>query len=150
MLVPEGFSVRVVSDLTTLHRSLVIGAEGKVVAPKGRSAINTSFVRVEFQLGGVKLDLDVRRVNLEVIDPRWIDLLSREIKDREEALRNNVKTATVYTTPRGGFVELVVEYNNGRADDCWKVKSEARGVLADLERRGLLEEAKATSRGKKP
>lgn len=156
--VPKGFRVKLIRDYTRYHRELRVGLEGVAVVPVGRAALSKNqFVSVKFVLDKQvekskgkmttyeeNITIDVLRCDVEVVDERWTEWQGREAKERENALANHVSKATVYTTQRGGFVELVVEYDNGRPNDAWKRKSECKDILADLEKRGLLEEAKRT------
>jgi len=143
--VPEGFRVKLARDYTRYHRDLRVGLEGRTAVPAGRAAMGKNqFLRVIFFAGmknDVKIAVDVLRCDVEVVDERWTEWQGREAKAKTEALKKHVTKATLYTTPRGGFVELVVEYGNGRLNDAWKKKTECKDILADLEKRGLVEEA---------
>jgi len=153
--VPVGFRVKLIRDYTRYHRDLKVGIEGSAVVPVGRAALSKNqFVSIKFVLDKQvekskgktttyeeNIEIEVLRCDVEVVDERWQEWQGRESKEREDALAAHVSKATVYTTRRGGFVELVVQYNNGRLNDTWKKKTECKQIVADLEKRGLLEEA---------
>jgi hypothetical protein len=153
--VPEGFRVKLIRDYTRYHRDLKVGIEGSAVVPVGRAALSKNqFVSIKFVLDKQvekskgktttyeeNIEVEVLRCDVEVIDERWRKWQGRESKEREDALASHVSKATIYTTRRGGFVELVVQYSNGRLNDTWKKKHECKQIVADLEKRGLLEEA---------
>ena len=135
--IPRDFEVRLVRGLERYHASLRPGALGKTLPPHGRSALfRDRYLRVVFP----EVEIDVLLNDLEVTDPRWKALAVEEASERAIALAGHVKRATVYTGPKGGFRELVVEYDHGRPNDRWSRVGEAKPVLADLEARGLLEE----------
>jgi hypothetical protein len=143
--VPEGFRVKLVRDYTRYHRDLRVGLEGRTTVPAGRAAMGKNqFLRVIFFAGmknDVKIAVDVLRCDVDVVDERWTEWQGREAKEQAAALKKHVTKATIFTTQRGGFVELVVEYGNGRLNDTWKKKNECKDIIADLEGRGLIEEA---------
>jgi hypothetical protein len=159
-LIPEGFKVKLARDYTRYHRGLRSGLHGIVEhVPVGRAALSKNqFLSVKFIIEkttdratiekGKKIattyeeniTIDVLRSDLEVVDKRWTEWQEREVKEREDALKNHVLRATLYTTKRGGFLELLVEYDHGRPNDRWKRRSECKLFLADLEARGILEE----------
>lgn len=132
----EGFRIRLKRDLTRAHPSLRIGAEGTTLPPAGRSAIDQDrYLRCSFP----QVEVDILFHDLEIIDERWIKWQEEEREAQEDALANHVAKATLWTAPRGGFVELVVEYTNKRPSDHWKRRTDCRKVLESLASRNLVE-----------
>lgn len=137
-----GLRVKLKVDYTKYDRRLPLGSEGSTTIPMGRSAFDkNTFVRVAFDVpGGLPVNIDVQRPDLEIVDPRWVAWKCKEELDRADALMHHVHAATHVTTRRGKFMELVVEYSHGRPNDVWKKASEAKPFIEDLEKRGLLQE----------
>jgi hypothetical protein len=139
--IPDGFQVRLRRDYSRYHKDLKTGSVGTAERiPVGRATFSRNhFVRVRFHVNQKEtVTIDVLRSDLDVIDTRWSEWQERESKALDEALRDHVSKATVYTTRRGGFIELVVEYNNGRPNDIWRKRADCKSIITDLEKRGLL------------
>ena len=137
MTPPPGFRVRLLRDMSRYGAGLSKGAEGTAALPGGRSALfRSDFVKAE--IAG-KL-IDVRMVDLEIVDERWLAMVADDKKALEDSLANHVKEATVYTGGRGGFRKLVVEFSNARPNEIYTKRPEAQPVIDSLRERGLLKE----------
>lgn len=136
-----GFTVKLRVDLSRYHPQLRVGAEGVVAMPAGRSALfRNDFIRCSFRLGDGDKTIDVRLADLEITDERYTRMIEEERRSREDALKNHVRKATMYSGPRGGFRELVIEFSNERVNEIVKRHKEARPMIEDFRARGLLEE----------
>ncbi len=150
MSVPEGFKVRLLRDMTRYHPLMKVGAVGTTQPPSSRSEMfKNKYLRVSFEDGSAALTksnvtMDVMSSDLEVTDERWVKWIEEERASKEAALKDHVSRAVLKVGSRGGFVELRVEYSNGRPNDFWRSSGEARPILEDLRARGLVTEERKT------
>ncbi len=156
MSVPEGFKVRLLRDMTRYHPLMKVGAVGTTQPPSSRSEMfKNKYLRVLFSDGlfgephvsdgkAQRVTMDVMSSDLEVTDERWLKWIEEERASKEAAIKDHVSRAVLKVGSRGGFVELRVEYSNGRPNDFWRSSGEARPILEDLRARGLVTEERKT------
>lgn len=140
--IPEGYRVKLVRDRLRWRDDLVAGALGYAALPTGRAAFSKKNQIISVIFDGNMRPVELPRMDLEIVDKRWVKYEEEEKEDQKNSLVRYVKKATLWKTPKDGFIELVVEYANGRMTDIWRVKSECQEIIADLRERGLLEETR--------
>ena len=133
------WEVELLRDYSYLHKSLCVGARGRTTAiPLGRAALDKNHW-ISVTIDGITFDMP--RSHLKIIDERFQKWQQNVEEETTKLLRDSVEEATCYTTLRGGFVKLVIKCK-GEIKRVWTRKKACAEIMADLERRGLLQTKK--------
>lgn len=124
--------VKLTTDLTRYHPSLIKGVEGVTV---GRSRMGDRFVMVQFP----ETTLDILWQSLKITDE---DYLAEKKKEYEEYMECLESATNVYRLigPRGGFRELHFTYTNKEGEevkDKTGFREKNRELTEFFEERGI-------------